>query len=87
MDSQKSSFSLFRTTFRSELKGNFIFPLLNMVALIILIPISCLTNVDISVRYITDDYSGITKLFNGFKYIIFNPNNGYPLTQQIDTRN
>ena len=73
VNSQKSSLSLFWLTFRSALKGNFIFPLFNLIVLTILFPVLYRNNVDISIRYITDCYSGKTWLFNGYKYIIFNP--------------
>jgi len=41
MTSQKSSISTSSFTFWSALKGNFVLPLINLVALMLLVPVSC----------------------------------------------
>jgi hypothetical protein len=52
MTLEKSSLSTFWLTFRSAIKGNFIFPLLNLIVLILVVPVSTL----ISFKNFTDPY-------------------------------
>ena len=82
MTSQKSSISTFAFTFLNALKGNFILPLLNTIALIGIAPLSCFlfitrfkmgyygyVEADLTGPGITNRENVITDLY---KYVVFN---------------
>ncbi|MEI6580492.1 MAG: hypothetical protein WCN92_13650, partial [Eubacteriales bacterium] len=76
MTSQKSSLSSFNFTFWSALKGNFVLPLLNMIALTIIVPVtSALTIKSFSGSSFNPTSSTMetttSKITDLYKYLIF----------------
>lgn len=77
MTSQKSSLSTFSFTFWSALKGNFVLPLLNLIAITAIVPVSSIIAIRSYTAYTNDPKTGAVqetadKITDLCKYLIFN---------------
>lgn len=76
MTSQKSSISTFSFTFWSALKGNFILPLINLIAITFAVPVSCFYTIKQFSGENYDPRTGmkideVRKIADYYKYLIF----------------
>lgn len=81
MTSQKSSISTFSFTFWSALKGNFVLPLINLIAITFAVPVSCFYTIK---QFSGENYDPRTgmkieearKITDYYKYLIFSDEYG-----------